>query len=80
MHAQLSCIAQLQGDIGGILWAHDTIPVSRRLMTLAIVNAGHAVSARFEHAVTEVPIPAEDGTIIGRGSRTYAYAHHFSTS
>jgi hypothetical protein len=74
----LSLTAHLQGDIGGIDWPHDTISLSGPIGNLALVNPSHAVSALFQHGVSDEPVTDDDGFVTGWETKTYAKVVLFS--
>lgn len=68
----ISLKANLQGNIGGIVWPPMTIPIDGPLTFLALTEPSHAISALFSFGVTSVPVPGPDGQAIGLVDKPFA--------
>lgn len=70
--------AHLQGEIGGIVWPHETIDIAGYLADVALTGTSHALSARFWFQAADVPILDGDGQVIGWETKLSAGAQLFS--
>ena len=68
----LSLKAHLQGDIGGIVWAHDVIDIAGPLGFVALTKPTHAMSGLFSYGVQSVPVLDDDGNVTGYEDRLFA--------